>query len=172
MKTIVSLRNVKDMLVSNYHFYRMNEALGNYSGTFDEFFEMFKEKQHVYGDYFDHVLSWWTQKTNPGVLFVHYEDMKKDLKNEVQRIATFVGKDLKDDVVDAIVEACTFKGMKTNPMTNCDNVPVFKKEISAFLRKGEVGDWKNYLNKEQNEYLDKVIAEKLDPVGLKMTYEL
>ena len=57
-------------------------------------------------------------------------------------------------------------------MTNCDDVSVFKKEISAFLRKGEVGDWKNYLSKEQNEYLDKVIAERLDPVGLKMTYEL
>ena len=88
-----------------------------------------------------------------GSSVVHYEDMKKDLKKEVQRIATFVGKNLMDEVVEAIVEACTFKGMKTNPMTNCDDVPVFKKEISAFFRKGEVRD---YLSKEQNEYLDRL----------------
>ena len=30
-----------------------------------------------YGDYFDHVLSWWAHKDDKNVLFIKYEDIKK-----------------------------------------------------------------------------------------------
>ncbi|GFS33383.1 sulfotransferase 2B [Actinidia rufa] len=39
-------------------------------------------------------------------------------------------------------------------------------ENKAFFRKGEVGDWVNYLTPEMVERLDKVIQEKMDGFGL------
>uniref|UniRef100_A0A0E0AXL9 Sulfotransferase n=1 Tax=Oryza glumipatula TaxID=40148 RepID=A0A0E0AXL9_9ORYZ len=39
-------------------------------------------------------------------------------------------------------------------------------ESSVFFRKGEVGDWKNYLTEEMAKKLDAVIAEKLKGSGL------
>ena len=71
------------MLVSNYHFYKMNSALGNFHESFDKFFELFRQGRLVYGDYFDNVTSWWEHRDNPAVLIVHYEDMKRDLRAQV-----------------------------------------------------------------------------------------
>lgn len=172
MKTVIAFRNVKDMIVSNYHFYRMNEALGKFKGSFDDFFEYFKEKRLVYGDYFDHVLGWWSQKDSPNVLIVFYEDLKKDLRKEIERIAKFLGKDFSEKTMQDIVAESTFKSMKENPMTNCEDIPVFDNSISTFIRKGEVGDWKNYFNEEQNKYIDQRIEEMLKPKGINMRFEL
>uniref|UniRef100_A0A0E0CEM0 Sulfotransferase n=1 Tax=Oryza meridionalis TaxID=40149 RepID=A0A0E0CEM0_9ORYZ len=39
-------------------------------------------------------------------------------------------------------------------------------ENSVFFRKGEVGDWKNYLTEEMAKKLDAVVEEKLKGSGL------
>jgi len=46
-----------------------------------------------WGTWADHVKGWWNRaKENPGnVLFVYFEDMKKDLPATIQRVATFLG---------------------------------------------------------------------------------
>ena len=35
-----------------------------------------------------------------------------------------------------------------------------------FLRKGAVGDWKNFFTREQSERFDKELLDKLDGTGL------
>ena len=49
------------------------------------------------------MLEWWKHKDDPNVLFLKYEDMKKDHPGAVRAIAEFIGCDLKPDVVDKIV---------------------------------------------------------------------
>ena len=106
------------------------------------------------------------------MLVLFYEDLKKDMKVEVKKVAKFYGKDLKDDVIDAIVEQCTFKSMKENPMTNLEDVPVFDKNEARFFRKGEVGDWENYFDDAKNAYIDQLSLERLEGSGLSVIYKL
>ena len=40
----------------------------------------------------------------------------------------------------------------------------------AFMRKGEVGDWKNYFTPEQSAEMDKVCPEKLNGSGLEFDF--
>lgn len=90
-KYIYITRNPYDCCVS---FYCHTKGMSGYSfkdGTFDEFFDMFIEGRVDIGDYFEHVLSWYQHRFDGNVLFVTYEDLKKDTTAWIIRIADFIG---------------------------------------------------------------------------------
>ena len=83
-------------------------------------------------------------------------------------IAEFLNKPLSDELINRIAEQCSFKGMTKN----AESFKFDEKEDSAILlRKGVVGDWKNYFTPEQNERFEKEVLEKLDGSGLEFAYE-
>lgn len=43
-------------------------------------------------------------------------------------------------------------------------------EGESFIRRGEVGNWKEYFTEEMNEKLERRAREKFDPVGLKFNF--
>ena len=67
------------------------------------------------GDFFDHVLSWWTHKDDKNMLFLKYEDMKKDFPATVIQIAEFIGHSLDQSVINKIADLMTFEKMQVNP---------------------------------------------------------
>lgn len=56
----------------------MSTFLGNYSGTWDDFVELFARGDLVYGSWIDHVRGFWELKRQDpdSVLFVSYEELK------------------------------------------------------------------------------------------------
>ena len=171
VKVIVTVRNPKDTLVSMYHFYRMCCGLGNFTGTWDEFFELYKTKHVVSGDYFDWYESWMSLIARDNVQLYKYEDMKEDLESEIIRLAKFLGKEITKDQVGAIVNHTTFKSMKDNAMVNNEHDVGLKSEISSFIRKGEVGDWKNYFSPAQSQYVEEEYTSKLKKLGLELRFQ-
>ena len=171
-KIIVVMRNVKDCLVSYYHFMRMNKGLADFDGTFDEFFEMFKNKTLAFGDYFDHVIGWWEQRDKPNILVVLYEDMKRDLTKEIQRVAKFLSRHLDENELATIVKESGFEAMQKNPKTNHEDLPGFDIKVSKFMRKGEVGDWKNYFDDSKNILIKRLCTERLEPAGIDIPFEI
>ena len=171
-KVILIIRNPKDMLVSFYHFYRMNAELNLFEGTWDEFFELFKNHNLLYGDYFDWYGDWLSVQKSASVLLVKYESMKGDLRSEIKRIASYIGKALSDDAVDTIVEHCSFNSMMTNNMVNYKLLPDhLRQDISPFMRKGVVGDWKNYFSEEQSNYMDELYQSWHKTHGVTLQFE-
>ena len=67
-----------------------------------------------WGTWTDHVKGWWERSRNDGnVLFVHFEDMKRDLPGMVRRVAQFLGvKPLSDGELAQVVEKCSFAYMQ------------------------------------------------------------
>ena len=171
-KIIVVMRNVKDCLVSYYYFMRMSKRLADFDGTFDEFFEMFKNKTLPFGDYFDHVIGWWEQRDKPNILIVFYEDMKRDLTKETQRVAKFLSRHLDENELATIVKESGFEAMQKNPKTNYENVPGFDMKVSKFMRKGEVGDWKNYFDDSKNILIERLCTERLEPARIDIPFEI
>ena len=171
-KVIQTIRNPKDTLVSLYHFMKVNRLMGYLNGTWDEYFEMMKEGYVIYGSYFQFNAEWYQynmKRENSLVLF--YEDMKKGLLGHIKKIADFLSISLSERAVDLITEATTFQNMVKNPKLNPKNadipVPMFKGDNDCILRKGEVGQWKDYMNDEQLKYIDDKVKEIFDPIGLK-----
>ena len=171
-KFVIVIRNIKDALVFYYHFCRAHIAYGKYKGSFDDFYELFKHDQLNQGNWCDWLLDWWQEKDNPNVLFVMYENMIKDLPTEVGRVAAFLGKTLSDDAKANLCEYVSFNSMRENPNNNLFGQPdVMDYEISHFMRKGQVGDWKNYFSKEQSDYVDRMYEERVKSAGITVQFE-
>jgi len=84
-------------------------------------------------------------------------------------ISNFVNKPLSDDLISRIAEQCTFSGMKKN--TASFSTPT-KDGDSQLLRKGVVGDWKNYFTPELNERFENEVLAKLKGSGLEFDFEI
>jgi len=84
-------------------------------------------------------------------------------------IANFLNKPLSDDLISGIAEQCTFSGMKKNAASY--SIPT-KDGESSMLRKGVVGDWKNYFTPELNERFDNEVLAKLKGSGLEFDFEI
>lgn len=66
-----------------------------------------------WGTWTDHVKGWWARREAPNVLFVFFEDMKKDLAAVVRQVAAFLGvAPLSDAELAAVVHKCSFAYMQ------------------------------------------------------------
>lgn len=90
-KYVFIARNPYDTCVSFYYHAKRLPAYFFEDGTFDEFFDMFVEGKVDYGDYFDHLHSWYEHRSDTNVLFLTYEDLKKDTEGWIVKLADFFG---------------------------------------------------------------------------------
>ena len=138
-KYIYIARNPKDVAVSYFHFESGKQWSGNYSGPWEHWLKWFLEGKVQRGDWFNHVLSWWQHKNDSNVLFLKYEDMKRDFDNQLDIIANFLGYPLTDLTRNKIREKSSFEHMKKDNFSNLHEIP----ELGSFFRKGQIGSWKD-----------------------------
>lgn len=178
-------RNPWDCCVS--YFYHERDMEPNYESlTFDVFFECFLKGEVPWGDFFDHFLSWYEHRNDPNVFYVKYEDMKKDPRAAVLKVAKFLGEEYssmledEEDLLEKILLHTNFKYLKETapcftPLSpegfeNLTPIELAKKLSSTetqnvkkveFFRKGKVGDWKNHFSEEQKVRFREYIKRKL-----------
>ncbi|XP_064484684.1 sulfotransferase 1B1-like [Ornithodoros turicata] len=175
-KVIYVIRNPKDNAVSYYHHHKISTFLGNYKGSWDEFLAHYMDGHVVYGSWFEHVLPYWQfYLEHPDrVMVVSFEELKIDLSGMVRRISQFLGKPLGADAIAAVANHCSFDQMKNNNMVNREVLPItdlFDMSQSKFMRKGIIGDWKNYFTPEQSKAFDELYAERMADSGLDLVFE-
>ncbi|KAM9840672.1 amine sulfotransferase-like [Aulostomus maculatus] len=167
IKVVYVIRNPKDVLVSLYHFAHSWVMLEK-PKSFEDFFQDFLEGRVFMGLWFDHVREYYEEKDHMDIHFVKYEDMLKDLRGEVVKLCTFLGKDLTDEAIDHVVEMSSFKYMKTDPKANYKDLIEKNRYRTETMRKGVSGEWKNVFTVAQNDYFDRVFQEKMN--GLPLTF--
>ena len=173
-KFIVVMRNPKDCLLSYYHFYCAIKVAGPFPGTWDDFFELFKAKGLLFGDWLEYNLGWWQERHRDNVLIIKYEDLKRNPRSCILRCASFCGQNLSEEIVQKITEATSFEVMKENPLANMSGIPKVLYDYSKqpFMRKGIVGDWKTVFKQEQSDYIDEYYTTPAAREGLNFHFEL
>ena len=170
-KYIYVARNPKDLATSFYHHYRRTHVPGI---EWKEFFEYFLVGKVEFGDYYDHVLSWWAHRDDENVLFITFEDLKRDPESMVTRIATFMGySHLSQEVIKLIAEKTAFDKMRENEAVNYSWSSKGESDPQAtpFMRQGVVGDWKNQFSVEDSQRLDRIYRDRLSGTGLDFCFD-
>jgi len=174
-KVIYVTRNPRDAVVSYFNHWRV---MAGYTGSLSTLVDAFiAGVAGYYSPFLQHVLSYWNQRHEKHILFLTYEEMKSDLAGVVSKVASFLGKTLSPKQMEDLVEHLSFDQMKANSAVNKDDVleSVSLKtgmEKGEFLRKGEVGDWRNHLTEEQVSRMAAWEEEGLAGSGFKFVHKL
>ncbi|KAI3454004.1 hypothetical protein Pfo_010667 [Paulownia fortunei] len=160
-RIIYICRNPLDQFISHRHFALENKA-----------FDMFCQGIHSFGPFWDHMLGYWNAhlKNPEKVLFLKYEDLKDDITFHVKKIAGFVGypfslEEEKQGLIEEISRLCSFENLKNLEVNKTGYISGVLKN-SSYFRKGEVGDWTNYLTPAMAERIVKLMDSKLEGSGL------
>ncbi|KAG0444287.1 hypothetical protein HPB47_013963 [Ixodes persulcatus] len=188
-KYVYVCRNPYDTCVSYFHHTTCRPVYQFQDGTFDEFLDMFLNGKVDFGDYFDNVLSWYAQRERPNILLVTYENLKEDTRTWLLKIAGFLGEEhatkLQDnpDLMSRILKMCsaeeTTKNLNAVFKETCQQgwyrqAMLGSEEVSSgetpadlkkpleipFIRKGVVGDWKEYFTPDKVRKMKEKIALK------------
>ena len=116
-KYVYVTRNPKDVLVSYlYHTKGLEFSYNCPDVTIEILYELYIKDKIAFNGYFANVNSWCEQRHQPNILFLLYEDLKRDLRGNVLKIARFLGeqyeKDLKADnekILKKVLEECSFQ---------------------------------------------------------------
>lgn len=172
-KIIYVARNPKDVVVSFYHFDKMNQ-LHPEPGPWEGYVGKFIQGNIAFGSWGSHVREFWALKQEKNILYLFYEDMLEDPKREIRKVMTFLGKDLPEDVLEKICLHTSFKAMKENPTTNYTAIPssIMDQSVSPFMRKGICGDWKTHFTVSQSEILDEYYQKEMSGTDLSFRFQV
>ena len=85
-------------------------------------------------------------------------------------IASFLGYDNESEKIKKIAEITSFQSLRNNEKLDMTS-PAFDPTEERFLRKGQIGDWKNYFSSEQLHQFDEKFVKFQQETGLQFRYE-
>lgn len=169
---IVSLRDPRDALVSNYRFFE-GWFFAPGTVTIEDFaFQRWIGPAPSPRDYWSHLIGWYGQKDNPAVLVLSYEGMTRDPQASIRRVAAFCGIPLDDELLALTLERTSLDYMLQHKDRFDDAMLRALSETAAGLppgsdsakvRKGGVGGYKAELSPQIIATLDARWAEVVTP---------
>ena len=120
IQIISVIRNPRDVCLSYLNHMVLTE---NYTGDLSLLVDIFiRDLGPYYAPYFKHVLSYWEERQRKSnMLIIFYEDLKKDIKSMIKKIADFVEIEVSEEDVERLSEHTSIDKMRVNPMTNLED---------------------------------------------------
>jgi Sulfotransferase domain len=179
-KYIYVVRNGKDVAVSYFHFARTHL---NFNGDFGQFLDLFLNGfpsgvydhpiwiEYGHPTWFEHVGQWLENRQNLDMLFLTYEELKRDREGAVRKILAFCGKEVSPEKFARIVERSSFAFMKQHEDkldTLTWRLMEDKMKTGNFIRKGEVGGWKECFSSEQEKLFQRRFTKHLNNLNTEL----
>lgn len=100
--------------------------------------------------FWENVRGWWAIRELPNVMLVHFASLKRDLPEEIRRIAAFLEITIDESKWDAITRHCSFEWMKKNASKTAPAGGAFwDAGAETFINKGVNGRWAQTLSADE-----------------------
>jgi aryl sulfotransferase len=97
-----------------------------------------------------HTKTWWPYRRLDNILFVHFNDLLRDLPGEIRRITRFLDIECADQALADVAQAVTFATMKRNAdQLLPDAATAWKGGAQTFVFQGTNGRWREILSPEE-----------------------
>jgi hypothetical protein len=167
-KVILLVRDIRDTLVSCY--FQATKRVRKYEGSVSDFL---RDERYGARKIVSFYKGWYDNRHVPNEFaFVRYEDMHIDARAVLRTTLSFIGAaSVQDDVLYDAVDYAEFGHMKRmerrNQWTRRAMRPGTESDEDSFkVRRGVVGGYMRYLNRDDVEYVNGVIQEFGSPFGL------
>lgn len=116
---------------------------------------------HPFWPFWENVRTWWEIRDLPNVMFVHFNQLKRDMAGEMRRIARFLEIPVDEAEWNAILEYCSFDWMKANATKSVPLGGAFwDAGAQVFINKGVNGRWADTLTAADcTEYEARAVRE-------------
>ena len=119
---------------------------------------------YPYWSNFHHVQTWWNYRHLPNILFVHYNDLLRDLPGEIQRIADYLSIEVAPEMLASIAEAVRFDSMKRNAEQIVPGAHfAWTGGPQTFIHKGTNGRWREVLTEDDLKLYEAAVTRELTP---------
>merc|ERR1719362_1503826 len=127
-----------------YHHTKDSSHLFGYTGDFSHFVEkLFLQGRVEFGCFWKWHAGWEkAAAANPAILWISFEDLKRDPVQGVRTIAAFLDVPCSDDVIRQVVGESTFEAMKSKfAVVDKERESLGKMIKKNHIRRGAVGSW-------------------------------
>ena len=174
-KIIVTYRDFRDALLSNFHrliaFPKPKDAY-----DYVDYRSMSKENAiskliNFYGkEEIGWVEGWFAmnEKYPDQYYLVRFEDLKKDVFNEFQKMLDFYGVELEKEILEKIIEQSHGRKNMNQNIKDSYTLPF---GISSNFRSGKVGGWREEFSKDNIVHCKKIYGDALIKFGYETNYD-
>ena len=167
---IAVIRDPKDVVVSNYHFF--GSALGPATPPIAEWLKWFlSDNFFMGGSWAVNAAGYWAQRHRPNVRVFSFKSMKRDLRAAVCQVADFLGVRPNEAVIREVCEKSSFAYMKRHDdqFSMWSLIP-WQPQV-AMVRSGAQGGSSELLSAEQQRQVDAYFQAELKRLGCDLPYE-
>ncbi len=146
-KSIYIVRDYRDVLVSFYHY---KIVLKEFEGDFSAFIRS-KEITEPFGSWKEHVSKalQFSQDYSNRILFLRYEDMKRNFDQTLQQLSSFTGL---ENFEPSIIKELT--GFENLQQIETENGSEFMNRSGRnFFREGKTGSWKEFISANDLKFI-------------------
>ncbi|MEM7111914.1 MAG: sulfotransferase domain-containing protein [Chloroflexota bacterium] len=108
-----------------------------------------------------HAQTWWNYRHLDNIEFFHYADLLTDTADEIQRMAKFLGIDVSDEAVSAIVKHTSLLAMRQRKQKVGGSHAFLKGGENTFYNKGTNGRWRDVLSEAELAMYEKTRSQVL-----------
>jgi len=165
------VRDPKDVCVSGYRFIHAL-GLGALFPSVQQWVNWFASPNFFMPPWAEHLNGFWQARSRGDVLFLVYEDIKRDPPAAVRKIAALMGVELDQAQLDAVVARSSFAYMKGNASKlQFVKILPWATPETATVRKGESGASSELLSTEQQRQIDDYFRADLKRLACDFPYD-